>query len=173
MTVLTGCAWRTQRAEHVFGPTLYRFHQNATNLSVVSQTAHFPVLMEGGTQWGLSLGYSRRLSLTPRPAPASLTNSGLPSAWGGQAKPGRWQWSWLYLRAPLQAPPFFIARGLVGLQAGAGTEESALSLGYSSMTSTRPEPDSLYSLDYDSRRPLEASVDRRTFATNQTQPPTR
>ena len=63
--------------------------------------------------------------------------------------------SWIYLRAPLREPPVFVRRSLVGLYGGGGTEERALTLGYSSITATTPREEAVYQLEFDSHHPLD------------------
>ena len=156
----SSCAWRTSRADHVFGPALYRFSPPSHQKPAVVQTLHLPFLLEGGRQWGVSVGGIQRLALAPRRsngAAGSEKSEAQPQGCWISSEPGNWHMSWLYLRAPLREPPVFIRRSVVGLHAGGGAEERGLSLGYSSVTATTPREAALYELDFDSRHPLDAT----------------
>lgn len=150
----TGCAWRTSRADHLIGPVLYRFSEPTVNNQTIVQTWHAPLLIEGGRQWGLSLGAAHRLALAPQ-APGAAAADETVRGWLVQPRARRWQVSWFYLRAPLRETPVFIRRGVTGLHAGGGMEERAFTLGYSAMTATRPGAEAVYQLDFHSRHPLE------------------
>lgn len=158
---LAGCAWRTDQADHVFGPTVYRFRGTSPGNSAVFQTFHAPLLLEGGRQWGLSVGGVQRLALVAKrgEAETALQNAGEPPrGWLIHPAPDHWRFSLFYLRAPLHEPPVFIRRSVLGATGGAGMEERTLSFGYSSMTATNPREDAVYQLDFDSRHPLDATL---------------
>jgi hypothetical protein len=158
LPLLTGCAWRTNHADHVFGPSLFR-HSGPANANVV-QTFHLPFLFEGGRQWGLSLGGIRREAVVPRrlsrpDVPGTENRSdGFLDRWEAD----QWHVSWIYFRAPLKETPLLIRRSIVGLHAGSGMEERAFSVGYSSTTLTTATEDALYELDFHSRQPLKATA---------------
>lgn len=159
--ILTGCAWRTSHADYVFGPSLFRLGQTTAGQVGVVQTLHVPVLLEGGRQWGLSIGGTRREAVIPGPGHGRALDAIQDNAPQGifiHPEPGEWHMSWIYFRAPLRETPVFIRRSVVGLHGGSGVEERAFSLGYSSMTATMPRPDALHEVDFNSRRPWEASA---------------
>lgn len=158
--LLSGCAWRTTRADHLLGPAMYRYAEPSAERATAFQSLHFPLLVEGGHQWGISVGGIQRFALAP--ARMDFTNSltsemEMPRGWLIDPKPGRWRWSWFYLRAPVRHPPEFIWRRLVGIHGGVGRETRAITLGYSSVTALTPRQEAIYELDFNSRRPLEAT----------------
>lgn len=129
--LLSGCTWRTLQADYLLGPVRYRFSEPSTEKAAVFQSVHFPVLIEGGSQWGVSIGGIHRLALSSARFdsvdPADDVHA-TPRGWLIHPQPRRWQWSWIYLRAPLRGRPEFIRRSMVGVQGGAGGEERAISL---------------------------------------------
>lgn len=159
--LLSGCAWHTGQAEHLFGPTRFRFTESPAGEVLAFQSWHAPFLFEGGNQWGLSLGFAQRLSLAPEQqleAPGKEPAMPQPGRPLPKPRTDRWRWSWLYRRVPLARQPEFVWRSSLGLHARAGVEENALSLGYTSMTLMSPLHDGLYELDFSSRRPLDATL---------------
>lgn len=116
------------------------------------ETMHLPVLFEGGGQWGLSLGAMQRFTLSPVPT------NGAPSALFVFSKNGSWQFSPLYLRAPVVSRAVFLRRTAIGLHGGAGFEERAITFGYSSITATVAEEDATYELEFSSRSPLDSKL---------------
>jgi hypothetical protein len=154
---LAGCAWRTDRADYLIGPTLFRFRKTPSDSAMLCQTIQFPVRLEGGRQWGLTLGGAQRFAVAPF-ARRFDTNSAVaesiaPSGIGIRAKPNQWQWSWIFLRAPMHHP-IFVHRSDLGFHTGIGAEERAIQLGYSSVTGTQPGVEGIYDLEFSSREPL-------------------
>jgi hypothetical protein len=145
-----GCVWRTRKADYSFGPSFYRFNRPSPGNSVVYQTLHVPLLVEGGRQ---------RVALVPRREGASpLPTNRSPEGLFIHPEPDHWRFSPFYLRMPLREPPIFIRRSVVGAAGRAGFEERSLSLGYSATTLTWPEEEALYDIQFDSARPLEATA---------------
>ena len=164
----SGCAWRTRNADHIVGPVLYRFSAPPA----VLQTAHFPLLLEGGRQWGISIGCAERISLVAtQPGAVRTTAEDAPQGWLIHPAPQHWQCSWIYLRAPFREPPEFIRRTIIGAHGGAGTEERAVSIGYSSMATTTPRHEAVYQLDFHSRRPLDSALVVNPLPASRTRPP--
>jgi hypothetical protein len=156
LPTFAGCAWRTSRSEYVIGPTLYRFAASANQRPIAIETLTVPVLFEGGRQWGFSIGGVQRLAMTPRNSEQPHDDY-KPRGVLLRPEPGRWNFSWFYLQAPLRQPPIFIRRSVVGAQAGLGVEQRTFSLGYSTVTATTPREEAIYQLEFDSRRPLDAT----------------
>lgn len=155
---LTGCAWRTSHADHVLGPTFYRFNKFSPEGSLTVQTLHVPLLLEGGRQWGVSIGGVQRLAMVPGETQRTAANSDeQPRGCFISSQPNEWHFSWFYVRAPLRKPPVFVRRSLVGAHGGVGVEERTFSLGYSSTTATTPHEEAIYRLEFDSRHPLDAT----------------
>jgi len=158
--LLSGCAWRTQQADHLLGPAWYRFAEPFAGKAAAFQSMHFPLLLEGGHQWGVSLGRIQRLALVASEIDATdppAGGEGAPRGWLVSPRSGRWRWSWFYLRAPLRRPAEFVWRSTVGAHGGIGGEGRGVTLGYSSVTSLTPRHEALYELNFDSCHPLSAT----------------
>jgi hypothetical protein len=160
LPLVSGCVWRTQEADHLIGPAFYRLSQTAPGQADIVQTLHVPLLLEGGRQWGLSLGVVKRDAIvpghppqTPQPPPSSPPYGILTGV-----EPRKWHFTSVYFRAPLRETPLFIRRTVIGTQGGGGVEQRAFSLGYSSVTATWPREHALHELEFDSRHPLEAKA---------------
>lgn len=162
LPAFSGCAWRTDRADHVLGPAFYRFKHSASGRVVAVQSVHAPLLLEGGRQWGVSVGAMQRLALVPerriQDTEGRQVSAPLRLLWN-RPQPGRWQFSLLYSRIPLGQSPVFLQRRSLGITASIGAEERALSLGYSSFTAMNPREEALYIFDFQSRRPLNATFE--------------
>lgn len=158
LPVISGCVWRTAQADHLVGPGFYRLSRTAPGQADVLQTLHVPLLLEGGRQWGLSLGVVKRDAVVPGHPAQTAAVAATPPPRGvlTGTEPGKWHFSPVYFRAPLRETPLFIRRMVVGAQGGSGVEQKAFSLGYSSTTATWPRENALHDLEFDSRHPLEA-----------------
>ena len=157
---ISGCVWRTAQADHLVGPGFYRMNRTALGQADVVQTLHVPLLLEGGRQWGISLGLVRRDAVVPGHPGPTATVAATPPPHGilTSTEPGKWHFTPIYFRAPLRETPLFIRRTVVGAQGVGGVEQNAFSIGYSSVTATWPREDALHELEFDSRHPLEAKA---------------
>jgi len=89
-----------------------------------------------------------RVAATPRDAAASC-----PPGASGDGDRRRWHFSALYVRFDRREPPRFVHRSVIGTQAVAGAEASALSVGAVSATILLPPPDAYCSFHYDASDP--------------------
>jgi hypothetical protein len=153
----TGCVWRTERAEHYFGPTLLRTVSACDAGAAVVQARHLGVVGEAGRQWGVAIGVADRVAVVPRVGTPAGDACGHWAGIGGPASttPGRWTLSPLYARWDKPAEPALVRRVLWGAQLAAGTELTALSLGVVSRTQLVPIGDGVYAVTFDSTRPME------------------
>ncbi|MDH5738921.1 MAG: hypothetical protein OEY77_01195 [Nitrospira sp.] len=154
---VSGCAVRTSQGEHYIGPVLYTTGQQATVQSM-SEQRHFPVLVEVGTQWGLSIGVIRRV----RAVPLILDEMGQRHSanqpehirsWGMIRLSPTTFLSLLYLRATPSEPPKFLARSILGISLGVGSEQYTLTAGMKHVTEVRPITEGIHRLCYQSGAP--------------------
>lgn len=130
---------------------LARCHGDDVSDGRRSQTAHFPLLFEGGRQWGLSMGYVNRLVVAP--VSGDMAEVSVP----------RWSFVFFHKRAPRDPEGAeFRQRCTAGLYAHAGNELRALGLGFSARNDTLPGTDGLYELTFDSRNPFGTHFTLRT-----------
>ena len=143
LVAFNGCVWHGPEAKHYLGPVWIRKSQGKAE---VTQTIHGPILLEGGKQWGTTVGISRRLSADP--AHETTANKAAPSQLASD-----WHFSPFYQRIENPHPVEFSATTLWGLRMAAGTELNALSLGYARRTEFQPRKHGYYLLHYTSRHP--------------------
>jgi hypothetical protein len=152
-----GCAWRTANAEHYFGPVLFRYSEERQEECAVNDLWQVGVLAEGGRQWGLAVGAAERLTADLKPADGTAAPRWTrPWSFWPETTPGKWNLSLLYLRGDNVKPPLMLWRRLIGGGAMAGSELSAVSVGYSSRLTVLPAQDSFSVLVFNSNRPLQS-----------------
>ena len=142
----TGCVWHGREADHVLGPALIRAQPATDAAGPITQTTHFPLLFEGGKQWGASAGWMQRLVVT-----ATMP--------GGEhaAAASHWSPSFIYRRLPRPAGEAeFLRRANAGFWVLAGRELWATGLGWSSRNETWPVRDGVHTLHINTTRPLSA-----------------
>ena len=153
----SGCAVRTSQAEHYIGPILYTTGQQATVQSM-SEQRHFPFLAEVGTQWGLSIGVIRRVRAVPLVLDemGRLDSANQPEhirSWGMIRLSSTTFLSLLYLRSTPSKPPEFLARSILGVSLGVGSEQYALTAGMKHVADVRPITKGIHRLCYQSGAP--------------------
>jgi hypothetical protein len=146
--VASSCAIRTSSAEHYVGPILYRRGTPCRDGADVLQVVQLGGAGEAGRQWGVSLGLVERVSATPRDGMQGCAAE--PRADGERR---RWHFSPLYTRFEHSEVPRFVHRSIIGTQAVAGVESTAVSLGIVSATLLLPPPDAFCSFHYDGSDP--------------------
>jgi hypothetical protein len=151
----TGCAWRRGSDEHYFGPVIFRHRDAPVAEARITDIVRVGVLAEGGSQWGLAVGASRRIAAAPLdgcadPAPAPPMRASALLAAGGDG----WVFSPFYLRIENAPAPTFVSRTTYGAELTGGPEAAALSIGLTARTQLSPPEDSLTRFVYDSSRPL-------------------
>jgi hypothetical protein len=151
----TGCAWRRGGHEHYVGPLVFRHREPPVAEARITDIVRFGVLFEGGDQWGLAVGATRRLVAAPidvceKPGAAAPLRSSALLAAGGEG----WRFSPFYLRIQNAPPATFVSRTSYGAELTAGPEVAALSIGATSRTLLTPPADSLSRFVYDAAHPL-------------------
>ena len=161
--LIGGCAWRAENTEHYWGPVLFRYTAPPQGNAYVSEQRHFLILIEGGRQWGISIGWKTRVSASAQRIEGEPTGGEKAQSWRW-SKPlslfagpveGRWNLSLLYLRGEQVPKPEFLSRSLYGTELAIGTEANALSVGASTTTELRPRTNALYAFRYDGHLPME------------------
>jgi len=148
VVALSSCAIRTSTADHYLGPVFYRRGEPCRDGAEVTEVVQVGAAAEAGRQWGLSLGYLARVAAVPRDGHAPC-----PASQAASDDRRRWHFSPLYTRFDDREAPRFVHRSVVGTQAVAGPESSALSLGAVSATLFTPPPDAFCSFRYDASDP--------------------
>jgi hypothetical protein len=159
--LVAGCAWRTADTLHHVGPVLFRFHPPDASTGGISDLVHIGPFIEGGEQWGMSLGVSERIVVAPafpgRPAaPERPASSASPVRWPAleALEPGRWHVSLVYLRMGAPSVPALVFRRMYGLELTVGAEARAASLGWTSRVLINLPEDALSVAHFDRHRPL-------------------
>jgi hypothetical protein len=120
----------------------------------ITDFLRFGLLLEGGEQWGVAVGSTRRIAAAPLDAcdesGSMPIRSSAPLAIAGE----RWTFSPFYLRIENAPPAVFVSRTTYGVELTAGPELTAVSVGLTARTLLTPPPDSLSRFVYDSSRPL-------------------
>jgi hypothetical protein len=151
----TGCAWRRGSDEHYFGPVVFRHRDAPVAEARITDIVRLGVFVEGGSQWGVAVGATRRVAAAPldaceeaAPAPPMRASALLAAGREG------WVFSPFYLKIENAPPSTFVSRTTYGAELTAGPEAAALSLGATSRTLLTPPQDSLSRFAYDASRPL-------------------
>jgi hypothetical protein len=159
----TACAIRAPGADRYVGPVLYRETPRCRPDGTVVQTAHVGLLVEAGTQWGMSVGLADRVAVAPAPE----AGRDCPPPGNGRATalaiplgtgPDRWHLSPVYLLRSTASPPLFVRRRGLGVRAGLGVEARTLSVGAVSTTVFTPPPDAFSTLSFSGGAPLRARL---------------
>jgi hypothetical protein len=162
--LVMGCAVRTGDTELYLGPVLFRYSGACRDETAISQIVQAGAVVEAGRQWGVTVGLAERIAATAadgRPAPAPGEACAEQARWTAPVSipfslaPRRWIFSPIYLRCRGCAAPAFVVRSAAGVQAVAGPEASALSLGLTTRTLATPPRDAFWLLRFDARRPME------------------
>lgn len=147
--LLAGCTWHGTRADYVFGPALVRYQppHGATRAAFL-ETRQFPLALEAGSQWGITVGGLERFTVAAREQKTG--DSFHVSVPNESRRPARvpWAWSFFYFPARFDRAREFTSRGRIGITAGAGAESLGLALGYGRTTRLAPIGDGVYRLDY-------------------------
>jgi hypothetical protein len=159
-TTLGGCVVRTAATDHHVGPTLFRTRTACEEGTRVSQVVNVGLVAEMGRQWGVVVGASDRLAAR---SAGDCTDPAQPQ-WRSpitvplDPDPQRWTFSPLYVGLSAAGDAPLVRRSMVGLQAAAGSELTALSLGFTTRMLVRPPDDAFCAVRVHSHRPLETRV---------------
>ena len=105
------------------------------------QTRQFPLVLEGGRQFGVTLGVNDRLVATG----------------GGPDEAPGWRWAGLYKKFPVARPPYFRVSRAWGLRGAMGATDRQLLAGYRQVTETRPGTNGFTWVSYSSASPSETT----------------
>jgi hypothetical protein len=145
MVVCAGCVWHGARADIIYGPA---FVKNGGLNGNLVQAIQFPVVLEGGGQWGITAGVLQRQTMS------AAYEINQPASGSGQ---DRWCFRWFY-RVPQGHRPEFVRRVFDGAQLQIGGEATAFSVGAGDKTTLHYSDNHLYQLKFDSARPSQASL---------------
>lgn len=157
---LTGCLWHGESVDHVWGPTLFRNTAPPDGQAYLAEQTWLPLLVEGGTRWGITIGYFSKLLSVPLSIRRSDGTVELspPFSWHSTIPItfGSWKISLFHTSLKQTRKVEFIGKRLVGIQLSTGfdKEGSNMTLGTSHITRFWPRPDALYLLEFSSRYPL-------------------
>lgn len=159
----SACVWRGVDAEHYIGPVLFRYVTPSNGNAYVSQVVRFGVAAEAGTSWGIALGMSERIAVTPQFAPTGKKDQRarhnrwlMPLSFSQTPTSGEWNFSLLYLRVEREPGIFFISRTTHGAEIVVGEEATAFSLGTVSRTLFTPPDNAISKLHFERARPLKS-----------------
>jgi len=149
LSLLAGCTWHGAQTDYVFGPALVRYQPASdTTRSAFLETRQFPLAFEGGSQWGITVGWFDRFTVAAREQKPG-TPLRLPTQSEHRAMERMpWEWTFVYFPARFERPREFSSRGRIGVTAGAGAEYFGLSAGYGRTTRLVPKGDGVYRLDF-------------------------
>lgn len=160
VTALTGCLWHGKSVDHVWGPTLFRVTTPPDSQAFLAEQIWMPLLVEGGTRWGLTIGYfSKFLSIPVALQQADETvDEGHLLSWNALAPLpiGSWRISPFHVSFKQERETEFIQKRIIGMQLSIGLnkEGSNITLGISRTSLFWPHPDALYLLEFSGRYPL-------------------
>lgn len=159
LMAIPGCVWRGETADHYIGPLLFGTQRFPARVASIDEQVHFPVLIESGRQWGVSLGIVRRIVASPRVIDASLlpnkrTETDGPRPFFSIPVTKNLALSPFYLRIDRQVSPELRVRSLIGFQGSVGEEGNFLSVGLATTREFTPHHEGPYLLCHDGRDPL-------------------
>lgn len=158
----TGCVWRGENADHYVGPLLFGSRQYSAKIASLEEQIHFPIVIESGKQWGLSVGVLRHITATPnvigeQDATISHSTKEISRSLLSLPVTKTLTLSLFYLRIDRAADSEFIIRSLIGVQGSVGEEGNFLSAGLSTTRQFTPHHEGTYLLCHDSHRPFETT----------------
>lgn len=163
LVIGTGCVWRGDSADHYIGPLFYGPLQTSAKVGHIDEQVHFPILIETGRQWGVSLGIMRRIAASPRIINPSqpldqLATPEIVRQFLSIPITRRLAFSPLYLRIDRRTNPEFKIRSLVGFQTSGGEDGYFLSAGLATTREFIPRHVGPYMLCHESRNPLDTTL---------------
>ena len=159
LMAIPGCVWRGETADHYIGPLLFGTQRFPARVASIDEQVHFPVLIESGRQWGISLGIMRHITASPQvidatqPTRKPLASEG-PRPFFSIPITKNLALSPFHLRIDRQVSPELRIRSLVGFQGSVGEEGNFLSVGLATTREFTPHHEGPYLLCHDSRDPL-------------------
>lgn len=157
---LTGCLWHGESVDHVYGPTFFRVTVPPDSQAYLAEQTWMPLLVEGGTRWGLTIGYFNKFLSIPvaiRRTDATV-DEGQPFS-GNALTPipiGSWKISPFHVSFKRARETEFIQKRLIGIQLSTGLDKegSNITFGVSRTSLFWPHPDALYLLEFSGDYPL-------------------
>jgi hypothetical protein len=156
-----GCVWHAESMDHFLGPALFRVATPPDSKAFLAQQAWFPLLIEGGSRWGITLGYFNKLLGIPmsnirKESEESNTSDFFWRSFVSIAI-GSWRMSLFYTSIEQHEKARFLASYVIGFQLSAGFDDqgSNLTIGTAHRTTFLPKVGSLYLLEFSRSNPLE------------------
>lgn len=156
----SGCVWHGKSADYLWGPTLFRIATPPDRQAFLAEQTWLPLLVEGGTRWGITIGYFNKVLSVPlafrqTDGPASQHH---PLAWSslGAIPIGTWRISPFHASIQRTHEAEFVAKRVVGLQLSIAFDREGSNITFGTSRTSRfwPHPDALYLLEFSSNRPL-------------------
>ncbi|WHZ22374.1 MAG: hypothetical protein OJF47_001486 [Nitrospira sp.] len=156
----SGCVWHGESADHLWGPTLFRIATPPDSQAFLAEQAWLPLLVEGGTRWGITIGYFSKLLSVPLAfrQTAEPASQNRPLAWSSLAAIpiGSWRISPFHTSIQRAHEAEFVVKRIVGLQLSTALDREGSNMTFGTSRTSRfwPHPDALYLLEFSSDRPL-------------------
>lgn len=157
---LAGCLWHGESVDHVWGPTLFRVTGPPDSQAYLAEQTWLPLLVEGGTRWGLTVGYFSKLLSVPvalQGRDGTVDQSQPLSCQTFALIPiGSWKISPFHVSFKRARETEFMQKRLIGIQLSTGLDKegSNVTFGASRTSLFWPRPDALYLLEFSDRYPL-------------------
>lgn len=156
----SGCVWHGETADHLWGPTLFRTATPPESHAFLAEQAWLPLLLEGGTRWGITIGYFNKLLSVPlafRQTDGTASQHH-PLAWSslGVIPIGSWLISPFHASIQRAHEAEFVVKRVVGIQLSTALDKEGSNMTFGTSRTSRfwPHPDAVYLLEFSSDRPL-------------------
>ena len=150
----TGCVWHSESVDHLWGPTLFRVAAPPDSEAFLAEQVWLPLMIEGGSRWGITIGYFSKLLSAPLAIQQTYTKArqSPPLSWKSLTTIpiGPWRMSPFHVSIERMHEAEFVAKRVVGIQLSTGfdREGSSLLFGIARTTGFWPRPDALYLLEF-------------------------
>lgn len=157
---LGGCLWHGESVDHVWGPTLFRITAPPDSQAYLAEQTSLPLLVEGGTRWGITIGYFSKILSFPLPIRPTTEPTDLiqPCSWHSitPIPIGSWKISPFHVSFKRARESEFMQKRLIGIQLSTGLDKegSNVTFGASRTSLFWPRPDAVYLLEFSGRYPL-------------------
>lgn len=161
----SACAFRSGNMEHYFGPVLFRYAMPPNGNAYVSQVIRPGLAAEAGASWGIAMGLSERITVSPvivatekKEQPATRNHWLMPLAFSQTPTAGEWNFSLFYLRIEHEPGSFFLSRAIRGAEIVYGEEANNLTVGFAHKTLFTPPDNAMSKLRFEDAHPLESKA---------------
>lgn len=160
LSSLSGCLWHGESGDHVYGPTFFRVTTPPDSQAYIAEQLFLPLLIEGGTRWGFTIGYFSKILSLPLPMRSTTEPIHLihPFPWHSIAPIpiGSWKISPFHVSFKRVRGTEFMQKQLIGIQLSTGLDKegSNITFGVSRTSLFWPRPDALYLLEFSGHHPL-------------------